>query len=263
MAKKKSNGDETSLTSRQQKIVEQVKEQGFVTIEALAAQFDVSSQTIRREIIWLDKVEVLQRFHGGAGLREANIRLGYAEKKNTESNAKDKIGQHIARMIPDGASVFLDVGTTIEAVARALIGKKSLRIVTASLPAATILAGQPDIEVFVAGGNVQGPDGSLVGETTIANLAHFKVDYAILGCSGFDDDGTIMDFDAQKVSVKRAMLGNCRQAILTADASKFTRSALIRMSPLGAFQYLVTNEQAPEHIQQHIISSGIRLEIAE
>ncbi len=254
---------DTFLTQRQSQIVKIVREQGYASIEALAKVFDVSAQSVRRDIIRLDELQILQRFHGGAGLRGNTVRLGYAQKKTISSHGKEAIGQFAAGLIPENASVFLDVGTTVEAVAKALRAKHRLSVVTTSLPAAALLAGRQGIDVFVTGGQVQGADGSLIGETAIAGIGRFKTDYAVFGCSGFEDDGTVMDFDLRKVEVKQAMLANCRHAVLVADHAKFERSAIVRLAPVGAFQTLVTDADPPHALQAAMEAGGTRLVVAD
>ncbi len=251
------------LTQRQRAIVQVVREQGYASIEALAKAFEVSAQSVRRDIIKLDEMQVIQRFHGGAGVRGRAVRLGYAQKKTIASDGKEAIGQGAAALIPEDASVFLDVGTTVEAVARALRARHRLNVVTTSLPAAALLSGRQGIEVFVTGGYVQGADGSLIGETAMAGIARFKVDYAVFGCSGFDDDGTVMDFDLRKVEVKQAMLANCRHAMLVADHAKFERSAIVRLAPVGAFHSLVTDAGPPAELQAVLDAAGTRLVVAD
>ena len=104
------------ITPRQREIVQIVGDKGFATIDALAQHFAVSAQSIRRDIIQLDEGRYLQRFHGGAGLRDSTVRLGYAEKHGRSTEGKARIAAAAVALVPDGASVFLDVGTTVEAV---------------------------------------------------------------------------------------------------------------------------------------------------
>src|SRR5690606_15634868 len=99
---------------------------------------------------------LLQRFHGGVGVRETAGRLDYVEKRNTATEAKRRIGVKAASMIPEGSVVFLDVGTTVESVADALRDKKVLRVFTSSIAAAALLAGRPGIDLFILGGSVRG-----------------------------------------------------------------------------------------------------------
>ena len=101
------------------RFLEAVRARGFATIESLAAHFDVSAQTVRRDIIQLDEQGLLKRFHGGAGAIEAPGRYSYSQKKQLQSSAKARIGKTLANLVADDASVFLDVGTTVEAAAAA------------------------------------------------------------------------------------------------------------------------------------------------
>ena len=132
----------STLNARQKEILDLVRQRGFVTIESLAADFDVSAQTARRDIIHLTGRGLLKRFHGGAGTIETLGRHSYVEKKRLESSAKIRIGKTLAATLPDGASVFLDVGTTVEAAASALAAKANLRVFTTSIVGRTRLRQQ-------------------------------------------------------------------------------------------------------------------------
>lgn len=251
------------VSPRQQEIVNRVREQGFVTIETLAKMFDVSPQTVRRDIIRLDDVGLIQRFHGGAGQRENTTRLGYSQKRDTSPDGKRRIAAACAALIPHGSSVSLDVGTTIEAVARALLDHRRMHVIATSVGAAAILADSQVGDVVVTGGLLRGADGSLVGEAALASINRFRVDTTIIACSGFDDeDGSVMDFDILKVAIKQAMVAQARRVILVADAAKFTRSALVRVMPFEAISIFVTDAPPPDHLAQRISEAGCRLVVA-
>ena len=230
---------------RQLKIVKRIETWGFATIDVLAREFNVSAQTIRRDIIHLDKCKLLHRFHGGAGVRRKTSRLGYSQKKIAQVEGKQRIGEAVAALIPDGASIFLDVGTTVEAVAQALAKRTNLQVVTNSLFAAGALAISDSIKVVVTGGLLHGADGSLVGGDVKSVLETFKFDFAVIACSGFDDDGTVMDFDIQKVDLKKVAMGNARGAILVADSTKFNRTAFVRAFALEDFSCCITDAKPP------------------
>lgn len=232
-----------TITDRQARIVEIVSQQGFATIDNLARDFGVSPQSVRRDIIRLDADGLLQRFHGGVGLRETSARMGYAEKLAVATDAKRRIAEKAASLIPDGSVVFLDVGTTVEAVARALSEKRALRVFTASLAAAGILAGRPGIDLFVMGGFVRGLDGAVVGETTMSMLARFRFDFAVIGFSGIDRDGAPMDYDLEKVAIKQAAIDQSNRSLLVGDSSKFRRTAVVRFA--GEAKSLVFVTEAP------------------
>ena len=253
---------EAPLNDRQQQILALVREQGFVTVETLAGRFNVTSQTVRRDIIRLESLALLQRFHGGAGLRNATARPAYADKRHAALDAKARIARRTAELIPNGAAVYLDVGTTAEAVAEALREKDSLRVFTNNLRAAAILAGLPWIELFVTGGFVHGADGSMVGESVGRSLRDLRPDVAVIAYSGFDDDGALMDFDLQKVAVKQMMIAQARSALAVGDAGKFQRAATMRIAPLSALSGLVSDAEPPEPLAALIADSGLALHLA-
>jgi DeoR family glycerol-3-phosphate regulon repressor len=214
-----------ATTRRRREILALVEARGFVTIEDLARLFDVSAQTIRRDIIRLDEQGLLQRFHGGAGLPEPHRRPAYRDKQARDVGAKARIAARAAELVPEGACVYLDVGTTAEAVARALAAVPGLTVVTNSLHVAEIVGRGGRAEVRVLGGRLMGPDGSLAGAQTVESLRLLRLDLAIIACSGFDPEGAPMDFDPEKIAVKRTACARARRSLLVADASKFAREA--------------------------------------
>ena len=255
------NGSLSGPTERQRRILDQVQLQGFATIEALAQELGVSAQTVRRDIIQLDAAGLLQRFHGGAGLPEPVVRLGYVRKEAVLTEAKARIGAAAAAGIADGSAVFLDVGTTVEAVARALARRRGLRVFTSSLKCGALFDPR-ETEVFVTGGLLRGADGSLVGEAATAALAGFRFDVAVIGCSGFEADGCAMDFDLQKVAVKQAAIAHSRRAVLVADRSKFGHPAIVRIAPAAAFAALVSDDAPPAGLGAALEAAGVELVVA-
>ena len=227
------------IRKRRNEILQVVEAQGFVTIEALAAHFDVSAQTVRRDIIELDAQGLLRRFHGGAGASENLERPSYSQKKSLQSPAKIRIARAAAELIEDGSSVFIDVGTTAEAAATALKNKNGLKVFTASYAAALIFAEHPTTVVEVAGGRLDGPDGSLVGARTTRWLSGLRIDYALIACSAIEPDGSVLDFSGDKIEVKRAAMSIARCSLLMADHTKFARRATYKLAELQDFDHLV------------------------
>ncbi len=250
------------LSERQSRILEIVQARGFASIEQLSAIFAVSAQTIRREVIRLDAAGLLQRFHGGAGIPEDNIRLGYRQKQEVAVCSKARIGRAVAGLVPDGASIYLDVGTTVDAVATALAGRPLGVICTNSMSAAAILAQSRAAEVYVTGGRVRGPDGSLVGEAATSALAPITVDFAVVGCSGFALDGCPTDFDPQKVAIKRMAIDNARTAIIVADSSKFDHAAVMRIAPLRSFKMLVSDRKPHDALGRRLRAARVDVRVA-
>lgn len=224
------------LSKRQRDIVEQVRTSGFVTIEALAAQYDVSTQTVRRDIIVLSEQGYLQRFHGGAGPAADHLaaRLDYDVKRGIGRAEKRKVGRLAAAAVPDGASLFLDVGTTIEACAEDLAKRPGFRIFTNSIRTAMVFdPGEHSVQVL--GGRLCGRDGSLVGEEVVLKLAGLTLDIALVACSAVDTSGRVMDFDLSKIAIKKAAMEVSAQSFLLATRSKYGRTALASLGSLSSF----------------------------
>ncbi|MHC5656198.1 DeoR/GlpR family DNA-binding transcription regulator [Stappia sp.] len=227
----------STLSARQRKILSLTEQNGFVTIESLAEEFGVSAQTIRRDIIALADAGRLQRFHGGAGPTET-LRLDHGQKEQLSVEDKVQVAQTAAALVPDGASVFLDVGTTVEMAAKALNARAGFRVFTNSMRAA--LAFDPSRhDVNVLGRRVAGRDGSLVGEEIMLALQGLRLDYALIGCSAVDGEGRVMDFDLSKIAVKKAAMQAAEKSLLLAASSKFGRSALSTIAMLSDFDMVV------------------------
>jgi DeoR family transcriptional regulator, glycerol-3-phosphate regulon repressor len=201
----------------------------------------------------------VQRFHGGAGRAGSGERLSYEVKQTREAEAKRRIGIAVAAMVRPGQSVFLDVGTTAEATATALLALPSLTVVTASAANARILTANPGIEVILTGGRMVGPDLSMAGPIALRTVSSYRFDWAIIACSGIDADGIVLDFDAEKIAVKQCAMEKAGTKALIADSGKFARSALLEVADIGAFDFVVTNEALPEALAGQVTPRGIHL----
>ena len=240
---------------RREQIFELVRRRGFVVIEALARQFGVSSQTIRRDINALCNSHLLVRHHGGAGLAPGIVNTDYAARRISQISEKEAIAEAIADFIPDGASLFMTIGTTMEIIARALSRRAGLRVITNNLPAASVLHPQADIEVSVPGGTVRSHNGGIVGAPAIQFLEQFRVDFAIMSTGAVEDDGTFLDFYADEVTVARAMMNNARCVLLAVDSSKFSRRAPVRQGHLSEVSALFT-DTIPAALSSGVVDPG-------
>jgi len=247
------------MNQRQQEILSLVQQQGFVSIETLAQNFSVTSQTIRRDINSLCDQQLLTRYHGGAGLSSSVENVEYATRQVMNLEAKQQIAKMTADHIPDRASVFINIGTTTEEIAKALLNHTELRIITNNLNVAAILRSNPSFEIIIAGGVVRQRDGGITGEATIDFIRQFKVDFGIIGISSIDTDGTLLDFDYHEVRVAQAIIENSRQIFLAADHSKFERCAMVRLGSISQIAALFTDRQPPEHIVDILAEKGIAL----
>lgn len=248
--------------ARRDEIVALAGRQGFVSIEMLAKRFDVTPQTIRRDINGLCDAGLLQRYHGGAGPASSVRNVAYSARKELESDAKLRIARLVASHVPNDCSLFINIGTTTEAVAQALTSHTGLSVITNNLNVAAFLSANTPFEVVVAGGVVRNRDGGIIGEATIDFINQFRVDIGIIGISGIDLDGALLDFDYREVRVAQAIIRNARRVFLAADHSKFGRSAMVRLDDIGAVDSLFTDQAPPEPLAEALRAQDVALHIA-
>lgn len=233
-------------TERQAHILEIVRSEGFASIEHLASRFDVTQQTIRRLVNALCDQGLLRRIHGGVGLPVQNQNLAYGSRQGLNADAKRRIAQATARLIPDGASLMIGLGTTPEYVAQALSHRQDLRVITNSLNVAAAFAQNPDVEISIAGGTLRPLDRDIVGEAAANFFAGFRADYGIFGVGGVDQDGSLLDFHVSEVQARQSIAANSRTAVLVADITKFGRNATVRGGHLDDCHHLVIDGPLPE-----------------
>jgi DeoR family glycerol-3-phosphate regulon repressor len=230
------------LTPRHSEIIQLAKDHGRVLVEELAGHFQVTPQTIRKDLNDLCDQRLLTRIHGGALFPSGIENLQYEARRKIASDEKDAIGKAAARMIPDNASLFVNIGTTTEAVSKALLDHKGLMVITNNINVANRMRVYPSIEVVIAGGVVRGSDGGIVGEAAVDFIRQFKVDYAVIGVSAIDHDGALLDFDYREVKVAQAIIANTRHVILVADKTKFERTAPVRIGHLNQVNTFITDQ---------------------
>lgn len=252
-----------SLNERQSKIMGLARTEGRVMVDDLAARFDVTTQTVRRDLNELAQGGLLSRVHGGAMLATSVNNIDYQERRALSLDAKRAIAARAAAMIPDGCSLFLNIGTTTEQVAHALRERSDLIVVTNNINAVNILSGSPGKQIILAGGVVRESDGAIVGDEAVEFIRKFKVDFAVIGASALDEDGSIMDFDLREVAVARAIVANARQTVLVSDRSKFDRSAPIRICNVDEIDFCVLDQAPPAPFIDACAKAGVKVEVAD
>lgn len=245
--------------NRHNAILELVQEKHYVSTEELVEHFAVSPQTIRRDLNDLAEQNKILRHHGGATLPSSSINAAYQDRKSMWSQEKAKIAQQVAKIIPNGSSLFIDIGTTPEAVAHALLNHQDLKIVTNNINVATLLSGKEDFQLIIAGGEVRTRDGAIFGEATLDFISQFQMDFGILGMSGLDDKGTLLEFDYHEARTKRAIIHNSKQTILVTDHSKFGRSAMVKVGHVAQLNYLFTNQTPPKDLMSELTAHQVNV----
>lgn len=254
---------EKKLPLRQQQILDMVQEKGYVAIEMLAQHFSVTPQTIRRDINHMSTEGLLRRYHGGAGPNTSARNTNYSIRQSWCSEEKIRMARLVATHIPNHASLFLDIGTSTEEVARALLRKTGIRVITNNINVATIMNANPDFEIFMSGGIVRNHDLGITGEATIAFINQFKVDFGVISVAGIDPDGTLIDFDYNEVQVTRAIIANSRKVFLVADHTKFGRTAMARIGHISEVTAIFTDCDPPEDFAAMVVESGVKVHIAD
>ncbi len=245
---------------RQLELVGEVRRLRTVSVEALAEHFGVALQTVRRDVRLLADAGLVSRFHGGVRVPESTTRnIAYQARQQLGEDAKRRIAHAVAQAVPHGCSLFINIGTTTEAIARELLSHQGLRVVTNNLNVAAILSDNPDCEVIVAGGVVRARDRGIVGEVTVDFIRQFKVDIGLIGISGIEADGSLRDFDYHEVKVSRAIIEQSREVWLAADHSKFNRPAMVEVARLEQVDALYTERPPPEPYPALLADAGVSL----
>ena len=232
---------------RQLQLLEEVRQRQSATVEQLADTLGVTLQTVRRDVQRLAEQGLVMRFHGGVRMPNSTVEnLAHTQRETLHAEGKARIARAVAAQVPHGCSLILNIGTTTEAIARALLHHRGLRVLTNNLNVAAILSGNPDCEVIVAGGVVRPRDRGIGGEAAVDFSRQFRVDIALIGISGIESDGTLRDFDYREVKVAQTIIEHAREVWLAADHSKFNRPAMVQLATLEQIDRLFTDAAPPE-----------------
>ena len=232
-------------TFRKPEIINIARREGKVTVDGLVEFFGVTPQTIRRDLTELAEAGQLERVHGGAVLPSNTVNIGYAERRELNQASKVDIARECVKHIPNDCSLFLNIGTTTEAIAAELAGHSGLLVVTNNLNIAVILSNHSEIELVVAGGNLRRSDGGMVGDLTRQTISQFRFDFAVIGCSALHEEGDILDFDMREVGVSKEIIRRSDKVFLAADSSKFDRKAPARIASLADIDTFFTDRAPP------------------
>ncbi|MEO1192122.1 MAG: DeoR/GlpR family DNA-binding transcription regulator [Pseudomonadota bacterium] len=245
-------------TARQGRILSSVQEHGTVRIGELADQLDVSLETVRRDIRPLVERGTLVKLHGAVSLTEAPF-----ERRLREHAAeKQAIARHVANQVTDGDSLMLDTGTTTSILARTLLTKRGLNVVTNSTDIARTLAGVGGNRVYLAGGELRGDNGAAFGPSAIDFVAAFKVRLAIISIAAVDAVGGLMDQQLAEAEFARKVLHCGQRRLVITDHHKFDRSALVRVAAFEEIDLLVTDQAPPAALLRALETAGTAVEVA-
>jgi DeoR family fructose operon transcriptional repressor len=250
---------------RQQAVADRVAERGRVSVAALAEEFGVTTETVRRDLAVLERGGVLRRVHGGAvpAWTTARREPGLEERSAEAVDRKAAIARAALELLPGtGGSVLLDGGSTTAALAGLLPDDRDLHVVTNAVPIAATLVQAAGLRLQVLGGRVRGVTQCAVGEVTVRDLAGLRVDVAFLGTNGAVPGRGFSTPDEAEAAVKRAMVAAGGQVVVLADSSKLGRESLVRFAAPGDVDLLVTDAGADDDVVAGLREAGVEVVLA-
>ena len=225
---------------RQTLILAMVNQRGSVSITEMQRKLKVSRETIRRDLMLLADRNALRKTHGGAlSLERSEPEI--ALREITNADAKRSIGRRAAALVPDGASVILASGSTVQAVADSLLTRQGLIVFTNSLGVCRRLAGHNKNRVHVLGGELHATNGAMVGRDTTSMLAHYFADFVFVGAGAISPTAWLMDYTREEGELHGMMLQSARTAVVVADHTKFNHYAPVRVENFDKVTHLVTD----------------------
>ncbi|MEV7867682.1 DeoR/GlpR family DNA-binding transcription regulator [Streptomyces sp. NPDC088124] len=243
---------------RHRRICEALRAQRIVSTEDFSRMLDVSQETVRRDLVTLERRGLLVRVHGGATNTAGGFgeEAPFDERSGMERQAKVAIGAAAAALVRPGQTVVIDIGTTAVEVARALPADHRGTVATCSLLVAAELAGRPHVEVLVSGGRLRGGDLACSNAQALAFFADLRADVAFLGSGGVDASAGLTDFHLDEVATRRLMLANTVRSYILADSSKFGRVAPHRVCGLEDVDGLITDARPSSTLESGMERSG-------
>jgi DeoR family fructose operon transcriptional repressor len=252
------SGERVLAAKRHDLIGAALRSTGVVSTEDLARQLGVSPETIRRDLVVLERGGALRRVHGGAALGQpfGAEEPSFADRQTSGTEQKRAIGRRAAQLVSSGQTIVLDVGTTALEVARALPVDFRGAVATCSLLVAAELADRRGIDVLVSGGRLRGGDLALANAQTVSFFADLRSDLAFLGSGGVDAIAGLTDFHLDEVATRRTIIANAARCYVLADAGKLGRIAPHRVCGLGDVDGLVTEGAVPRALGIAIQGGG-------
>jgi DeoR family glycerol-3-phosphate regulon repressor len=240
-----------------------VLEQGAVSVGSLADRFEVSMQTIRRDVDALCEGDMLHRVHGRIELSEEFLNTPFDQRAGTNLLGKRAIGEVAANLIPDGSTLFISIGSTPLSVAKALRRRKGLTVITNNLSAAMVLSEEVSNRIILPGGEVRLPDRDILGNEVLDFFGRFRADFAVFGAAGVAVDGGLLEFHTTEVRATQKICENAQQSLLVIDGSKFGRQAPALGDNLADIDQIIIDRRPGEDFAPLLSKINDKLLVAE
>ena len=250
---------------RQQAMAQLISSQGRLSVARLADEFDVTTETVRRDLSTLDRMGLVRRVHGGAVPAGSLtvIESGISERDRANTPAKDAIAAAAVALLPPPESVVvIDAGSTTVRLAAALPREHRLTVVTHAVPVAARLAGLPQIELHLLPGKVRATTHAAVGSDTVAALRELRVDVAFVATNGLTAEHGLTTPDREEAATKRAIIGCARRTVVLADATKIGVETAVRFAALADVDALVTDAGIDRADHRALERAGLEVVVA-
>lgn len=252
-------GDDMLAAERKNLILERLEREGSVLVAPLSAEFEVSEETIRRDLEKLEREDYARRSYGGAVYTGGKADLPYSIRKKKNVAAKRRIAAKILPLISDGDFVMLDESSTSGFVAQAMKGKRNITLITNSIEIILELSDMTDWRILSTGGKLKRGVLALTGHQAESFIRGYHVDIAVISCTGIDLGSGCTDAGEDNALIKRAMMESADKTILAADAGKFNKKAFAPIGALPELTYLVTDAEPDEEWKTALEESGVEL----
>lgn len=245
---------------RQQAMAQLIAEHGRLSVNVLAETYDVTTETVRRDLSTLERMGIVRRVHGGAvpASSLAVIESGLLERDQANTAQKERIARAALDFLPPaGGTVLLDAGSTTSRLTLLLPRDHRLTVFTHAVPVAARLASYPQIDLHLLPGRVRTTTQAAVGADTVRALLDLRADVAFLGTNGLTREHGLSTPDGDEAATKRAMVHSARQVVVLADASKVGAESLIRFAALEEIDVLVTDDALDETDEKDLVDAGL------
>lgn len=244
---------------RRNKILEQLRAEGKVSVSRLAADLGATQVTIRNDLTALEREGYLVRMQGGAVISHRQDRQFGAEAEDKTFVQKQVVAAKVAEMITDGQTLFLNSGTTTVHIARALKHHKHLNIVTNSLAVAMELGNTATFHVLLLGGEINAVYGFTSGGDTQEQLSKYRADWAILSVDGVSAQGGITTYHPEEAIIDRMMKENARNCLIAATGNKIGKAGFTRICDCNGGIQLITDETCEKDAFRELQNAGVRI----
>ncbi|MFC5387422.1 DeoR/GlpR family DNA-binding transcription regulator [Aquamicrobium segne] len=245
-------------SNRQAEILFCVERDGEVSVPDLVARFEVSAETIRRDLAQLAASGAVQKVHGGARRVRLHVENSFEDRISEQAAEKAIIAQKLRKLVSPGDTCFIDTGTTTLVCAQAIADIEDLTVITNSLHVARLL-GAGKGKVFLLGGNYAFDNDETVGPIALVQIAQFRADYAVIGAAALDPEAGPMDANFEEAAIARAMCKHAAKIIIVADSSKYGKRALHHVCPLEDVDIIVSDRLPDKAFQAALDDARVRL----